>query len=203
MKPRKALAPSLAFLTLLLFGAAGVALIVLQERGLRAVLIGEGDVFFQIMLGSVGGILIAFLAWYIIALKFMAPVRSRYSRMIGPLMSRRSDRILVSICAGIGEELFFRGALQFWLGIVATAIIFVAIHGYLNPRNWRISLYGTFLTLAMVALGWAAMEFGLLAPMIAHAIIDIVLLERLHSEWKKDQRHFNPASTYADRNYPR
>lgn len=201
--PNKRLAPKISVFTLLLFGAAGIALIIFQKRDLREVLIGEGDLLFQIAIGLAGGMLIAGLAWGIIRLKFMSQIRERYSSMIGPVMTKRSDRILVSVCAGFAEELFFRGAIQHWLGIIATAIIFVAIHGYLDPRNWRISLYGTFMTLAMIGIGWAAEEFGLIGPMIAHTLIDIVLLEKLHAEWVKRSSEFNPASIYADRNYPR
>ncbi len=203
VKPKMRLAPKLSVLTLLLFGAAGIALIIFQDRDPIKVVIGEADIFFQIAIGVAGGLLIAGIAWWIIRRRFMSPIRERYSAMIGPVMARRSDRIIVSICAGFAEELFFRGAIQHWLGIIATAIIFVAIHGYLDPRDWRISLYGTFMTLAMIAIGWAAAEFGLIGPMLAHTIIDIFLLEKLHGEWMKRSVTVNPANTYADRNYPR
>ncbi len=197
------LAPKLSVLTLLLFGAAGIALMIFQGRDPIGVVIGRAGVFFQIVIGVAGGLLIAGTAWWIIRRNFMSPIRERYAAMIGPVMARRSDRIIVSLCAGFAEELFFRGAVQFWLGIIATAVIFVAIHGYLDLRDWRISLYGAFMTLAMIAIGWAASEYGLIGPMIAHTIIDIFLLEKLHGEWMKRSGMVNPANTYADRNYPR
>jgi len=92
-------------------------------------------------------------------------------------------RIAISICAGVGEELFFRGALQPWLGIPVTAVVFVAIHGYLDPRDKRLFLYGTLLTLCMMVLGWMAEVQGLVGPMVAHTLIDILLLERLHGTY--------------------
>lgn len=204
-RPRQKLSPLLGLLTFLLFGGAGVALMIYQERVIAQVLIGNGDLLFQILLGLASGALIAYAAWAIIKQPFMQPVRKHYSSVIGPIMARRIDRIFVSFCAGVGEEIMFRGALQYWLGIPITAILFVAIHGYLDPRNWRISLYGIFMTIAMLLLGWIAQRYGLLAPMIAHTLIDIYLLEQLHKEWKSrsSSPEANPVNTYADHGGPR
>jgi uncharacterized protein len=177
----------LGSLTLLFFGGGGLLLIIYQGRDPLSVLIGISDLWLQIFLGAAMGLLIGSVAWGIIQLRFMRSIRTYYSDMIGPLIASRSDRIFISICAGVGEEIFFRGALQYWLGIPVTAIIFVAIHGYLDPRNWRISVYGGFMTIAMMAIGWVAERYGLLAPIIAHTLIDIVLLERLHSQWRSQQ----------------
>jgi len=65
------------------------------------------------------------------------------------------------------------------MGIIITAILFVAIHGYLNPRNWRISIYGVFMTAGIVLLGYLAETMGLLVAIVAHTIIDIYLLNRM------------------------
>ena len=54
----------------------------------------------------------------------------------------RTDALFISFCAGFGEEILFRTGMQHYLGILITSIFFVAIHGYLNPFNWRYSLYG-------------------------------------------------------------
>jgi uncharacterized protein len=177
---------TLGGLTILFFGVGGMALIVwVQDRDPFTVLFGRGDVAFQLLLGTVAGLWTGFAAWAIIRLPFMARIDRKYADLIGPLISRRSERIWISICAGVGEEIFFRGALQYWLGIPITAILFVAVHGYLDPRDWRISIYGIFMTLAMMLLGWLALRYGLLAPMLAHTIVDIVLLEKLHASWKE------------------
>ena len=87
---------------------------------------------------------------------------------------------MISFCAGVGEELLFRGALQYWLGVPLTAIGFVALHGYLNPRDARVSVYGIYLVLCMFAYGLLAERMGLLPAMIAHVLFDVVLLDRLH-----------------------
>ncbi len=170
----------LALVTLVLFGMGGLALIVFgQHRSFTQVLLGERTVVFQVMAGSSAGIAIGSVAGWLIDRSFMRSVKHHYTRMIGGVVTRPVDIVLVSLCAGIGEEIFFRGAIQQWLGITATAILFVAIHGYLDPRNWRLCIYGVTLSLGMMALGWMAETWGLLAPMAAHAAIDVVLLRKL------------------------
>ncbi len=176
----------LGLITLLVFGGGGAALIHwVQGRDLLALHIGPLDPWLQLATGTVVGTAMGLLALWLVHRRWMAPVIGRYSDMIGPWMQLRSQRILVSICAGVGEELFFRGAVQHWLGITITAVLFVAIHGYLDPRNWRISIYGVVLTAMMIALGWMAEHQGLLAPMAAHTMIDVVLLEGLYADWRK------------------
>jgi hypothetical protein len=176
----------LGLFTILFFGVGGVLLMRhVQGRSPLELLVGPADPGMQLLWGAVAGLVIGFAAWGMVAMRFMDPVRAKYAKLIGPLMARRSDRLFVSVCAGVGEELFFRGALQWWLGIPITAVLFVAIHGYLDPRNWRISIYGVFMTLAMMGLGWMADHLGLLAPILAHTLIDVVLLERLHADWRR------------------
>lgn len=187
-KPLRSPALLLGLLTLLLFGGGGAALTHwVQGRDLVALNTGPWNPWLQLATGTGVGTAMGLAALYLVHRRWMAPVIGRYSDMIGPWMQLRSQRILVSICAGVGEELFFRGAVQHWLGITITAVIFVAIHGYLDPRNWRISIYGLVLTAMMIALGWMAEHQGLLAPMAAHTMIDLVLLEGLYHAWRKKE----------------
>lgn len=176
----------LAAATLIVFGGVGAWLIIsVQDRSLTSVLFGATPIWKQVLIGIASGLVIGAGAWASITRSFLAPVRVKYATLIGPLMPLMAAQVLVSICAGVGEELFFRGALQHWLGIPWTAVVFVALHGYLDPRDVRISLYGIYLTGAMIVLGWLAQEMGLLAPIIAHTLIDIVLLNRLVNDWRK------------------
>jgi len=178
--------PALVFSTLLVFGLGGALLMRhAQHRSVWSVIIGGTPLWWQVLVGAGGGLVIAFAAWWLVRRPCMAPVLARYAGLIGPLMPWRRDRVLLSLCAGVGEELFFRGALQYWMGIPLTALVFVALHGYLDPRDRRITTYGAFMTLAMMGLGWMADRFGLLAPMVAHAVIDVVLLEGLYAAWRK------------------
>ena len=90
-----------------------------------------------------------------------------------------STIFFVSFCAGFGEEVLFRGVLQPKLGIWLTAVIFVGIHGYLNPNNWRISIYGIYLTIVIALTGYLSRHFGLTTAIITHMIIDVILFYKL------------------------
>lgn len=172
--------------TVLLFGGAGLLLITfVQGRDPWVLLMGPWSAGLQVLVGAAVGAGMGFAAWQLASSPGMQPVLDRYAERIGPLLSRRSDRIFLSLCAGVGEELFFRGALQHWLGVLLTALIFVAVHGYLDPRDRRMFLYGSVMTVMMAGLGWLAGYMGLLAPMAAHAVIDIVLFEGLHRAWRE------------------
>lgn len=146
---------------------------------------GEAAFWKQLLIGVPAGLISGFLALLIIRREFMRGVRVRYARMIGELNLNWSEILFISMCAGVGEELLFRGVLQPLIGdllgsinagIVMTAFLFVAIHGYLNPRDWRISVYGAFMTLVIAGLGWLTELYGVWTAVIAHALIDVILL---------------------------
>ncbi|MBL0126339.1 MAG: CPBP family intramembrane metalloprotease [Flavobacteriales bacterium] len=184
--PGPKLALGLALFTVVVLGGGGAWLIVsVQERSLVDLLIGSSPWYVQTIIGIIGGWLIAIGGWWIITRTWLEPVRVRYTNLIGPLLTGRWIQIIVSICAGVGEEILFRGCLQHWLGITLTAFGFVALHGYLNPRDLRVSAYGLYMSAAMIALGVVADHFGLIAPIVAHTVIDIVLIDRLVKDWRK------------------
>jgi uncharacterized protein len=132
----------------------------------------------QLVWGLGVGLVSAFIAYKIISLKFMEGVRIKYARMLGDMDLTTQEIVFISICAGIGEEILFRGALQPLLGIFLTAIIFVAIHGYLNPRDWRISVYGLFMTVVIIGFGFMTELVGIWSAVAAHFVIDVYLLTR-------------------------
>ncbi|MCB9170828.1 MAG: CPBP family intramembrane metalloprotease [Flavobacteriales bacterium] len=171
---------ALALFTLLGIGGLGTWLVIaVQERQFLPMVLGDRPWVALLVCGPVLGSLTAWCAWRIIAWPRSEPMRHYYADLIGPWMRHGVDRWAVSICAGIGEELLFRGALQFWLGIPITAVLFVAVHGYLDPRKPPLLAYGLYMTAAMMVFGWMAREHGLLAPTMAHIMVDLVLIDRL------------------------
>ncbi|MFM7387280.1 MAG: type II CAAX prenyl endopeptidase Rce1 family protein, partial [Bacteroidota bacterium] len=83
---------------------------------------------------------------------------------------------------GLGEELFFRAALQPYLGIWITSVLFVAIHGYLNPWNWRMSLYGLMILPFIFLLSFGYEHFGLWFAVAAHFAYNAVLFTAMVRE---------------------
>ena len=138
----------------------------------------EGGIFwyYQLPIGLIYGLVAAWLGWHLIKLQLMHEVRNFYSSIIWQLKLNWLDVLFISFCAGVGEELLFRGAIQYWLGIYFTSIVFVGIHGYLNQKDLKISIYGGYLTLVMIGISYGFEELGLVSAMAAHFAIDVYLL---------------------------
>jgi membrane protease YdiL (CAAX protease family) len=132
------------------------------------------------------GLMFGFVYAFIALLFMQAPVfdglNTRMEHVIGELKLSLFAGIFLSICAGLGEELLFRAALQPYLGIWISAILFVAIHGYLNPWNWRFSLYGLIILPFVVILSYGFDHFGLWFAVMAHFDYDAVLFTAMVRE---------------------
>ena len=151
------------------------------------IFISKQGILKELIIGMCLGILSGLFAWLIIQLKILQPVREKYQNVIGSLRMNIGTIVIVSICAGVGEEILFRGILQSYFGIWVTAVGFVAIHGYLNPFDWRISIYGAYMTAAIIAIGYLNQFYGLTSAMIAHTIIDIILFVKLTREYPNNR----------------
>jgi membrane protease YdiL (CAAX protease family) len=129
--------------------------------------------------GLMFGFVYAFLALLFMQAPVFEGLNSRIEHLIGELKLTLFGGVFLSICAGIGEELLFRAALQPYLGIWITSVLFVAIHGYLNPWNWRFSLYGLIILPFVVILSYGFDYFGLWFAVMAHFAYDAVLFTAL------------------------
>lgn len=87
--------------------------------------------------------------------------------------------LFYSFCAGLGEEILFRGAIQAYIHIWPTAIIFVLLHGYVNPKDLKTSIYGVFLILVSAGFGYMMKYWGIYAAMSAHFIYDVIMFSYL------------------------
>ena len=101
----------------------------------------------------------------------LLPVLRKISDELAPRLvdgARRWDLILVSVFSGVGEEAFFRGALQPVLGLVATSILFGALHVGPDRRYlaWTLWAVGAGFLFGFL-YEWTG---GLLAPMTAHVL---------------------------------
>jgi membrane protease YdiL (CAAX protease family) len=78
--------------------------------------------------------------------------------------------ILAGVTAACGEEIFFRGFLQQYLGLLAASLLFMIAH--LGKREIRtISFWSVFQGLYLgLFFAWSG---NLLVPMIAHGLFDL------------------------------
>ncbi len=99
---------------------------------------------------------------------------------IRPIFSETKliDLCFISACAGIGEELLFRGVIQVKLGIVVASIIFGLMH-FITPA------YCVIATIMGVYLGFMFKHYdSLLVPIQLHFVYDLgalILIKYLYS----------------------
>ena len=134
----------------------------------------------------------------------LLPALRKVSDELAPRLvdgARRWDLLLVSAFSGVGEEAFFRGALQPALGLVATSILFGALHigpdrRYLAWTLWAIGagfLFGFLYE-------WTG---GLLAPMSAHVLHNAATLLLWKLSREKRLRTLGEVSLGRDTATPR
>lgn len=146
----------------------------------------------QILVGLVAGFIFGLLAWWMISRPQMKEIKLKYGRLIHKLKLNVGEILFLSFSAGVGEEFLFRGVLQPYWGVWITAVFFVAIHGYLDPRDKNMMSYGLTMTVIIGILGYFKIYLGLIAPMAAHMAIDVVLLYKLtHDSSLKPETIFN------------
>ncbi len=80
---------------------------------------------------------------------------------------------LLSLAAGFGEEILFRGVLQPWIGLYLASLIF----GLLHALSLGFFLFATAMGLYLGGLYHAS--GALLVPILAHAVYDVFALYML------------------------
>jgi membrane protease YdiL (CAAX protease family) len=112
-------------------------------------------------------------------------VRRVYYEVLVPLFGRldRTSILLIAIAAGVGEEWFFRGVVQPWLGWVGGSLVFGAAH----VGGRRMVAFGVWAAVMGLALGGLALASGgLLAPAVAHGMYDALALEYIRRRALRD-----------------
>lgn len=130
------------------------------------------------------GILFGLFVIWMTELDYFEESMAKYRNLLDNYELNTFYVVFLSICAGVGEEIFFRGTLQpligyfstTWISIWITAAFFVAIHGYFSIKNKRVNIFAVLLTLFIGLLGWAAQEYTLWLAIYAHFSYDLVLL---------------------------
>lgn len=144
-----------------------------------------------ILYGTILGLAYGVLSLLLIQAKVFDKMPNRIEHIVKGMNLTILDCVFLSICAGVGEELLFRSGIQFYLGPIITSILFVAIHGYLNPRNWRMSLYGLIVLPFIFLIAYAFEEFGLWFCIFAHFSYDLVLFIIISRENKKELENYS------------
>jgi len=180
MKISRKLLFAFSVFTIVVFSVIGLLVIVyLQGQSLTLVFAGQAQLSSQIVYGSVYGLMASIGAILLTGLPSFTQVTRHFRNIFANANLQFIDVVFASICAGVGEEILFRGAIQPYLGIWITAIVFVAIHGYLNWKNKPLFKYGVFMVLLSAGFGYLTQLVGLNAAIIAHALFDICMFSYL------------------------
>lgn len=96
--------------------------------------------------------------------------------------------VLISIFSGVGEEAFFRGAVQQEFGLVVASLLFGLVH--VGPDR-RYLVWTAWAVLAGFVFGVVYdLSGGLLAPVLAHAVHNAATL----LVWKRSRRGLGKGS---------
>lgn len=122
------------------------------------------------------GIIFGLIVIWLTELNYFEKSMSKYKNLLDNYELNTALVIFLSVSAGVGEEIFFRGALQPIFGIWVTSIFFVAIHGYFSFKDVKINIFAIMLTLFIALLGWASQNYSIWLAISAHFSYDLVLL---------------------------
>ena len=176
----------LAWFFYLFLAIGGVLWIGLREGSIPLSLFADAESW-PVDLGLAAGAGVALIgAWRLMAhLSGRARELEReLAKMLGPLQP--TEILALALLSGFAEELFFRGAMQASWGWLPTTIVFALIHTGPGPsyRMWT-----AFAALAGLVLGGLMLWRGnLLAPVLAHVLVNGINLQRLNVTTAPDDR---------------
>ena len=124
------------------------------------------------------GMAASLLALWAAGRRWLAAARElerRVAEMLGPI--ERAEALGLAFLSGVGEEIFFRGAVQQAWGWLVAAALFAVLH---TGPGRALKLWTVFAALAGLALGAVTLATGnLLAAIVAHFLVNAVGLSRV------------------------
>lgn len=167
--------------TLFGFSAMGIMLIYgYQEISVQDALFGGESWLWQMLIGSSYGIISALLIVLVARMELIEPsITKFFNKVFKDFHPTFEEIIFYSFCAAVGEELLFRAGIQPFLGVWLTAFLFVFIHGYLDPYDWRLSVIGILEVIFTAGMGYLFIHLGLFSAICSHFVFDVVAFSYL------------------------
>lgn len=178
-RPDRVLSPRLyhlAWFFYLLLAAAAVVWIGMRRGAIgAAVFFDPSRWFVDVVWGAAAGLALVGL-WWIIARRFSAARRFEdlLSGLLGSLDTTQA--IGLALLSGFAEELFFRGAVQDTWGIWVASALFAALHTGRDRGMWVWTAFA--LVAGLLFGGLVVLSGNLLAPMVAHVLVNAIGLTR-------------------------
>jgi len=133
----------------------------------------------DVVIGLGVAVALAAVNWWLLrrapANPLVSGVRKVYADLLAPLFAPLGPWavVVIGLAAGVGEELLFRGLLQPLVGLPAASVVF----GLAHVAGREMLGFGVWATLMGALLGGlAVVTGGLLAPVVAHGVYDVLAL---------------------------
>tara|TARA_Y100000588_G_scaffold393114_1_gene507640 strand:- start:1968 stop:2519 length:552 start_codon:yes stop_codon:yes gene_type:complete len=170
---------------LALLGEGALVVIALAWAVFRGLPLAAGNIVPAVFLGFLTAVLLMLVNWYLLR---VAPdvagvreFRNIYQTLLKPTFRtvKGFDIVVISVAAGIGEELFFRGVIQPEIGVLFAALFFGLLHTG-GRGTW---IYGMWVAIMGAVLGAVTIvSGGLLAAILAHTTYDAAALFYIRSD---------------------
>ena len=170
---------------LALLGEGALVVVALMWLRVRGIPLLWGGAFEGLLVGCCAAAALSAANLYLLRGALELPgvraIRRLYLNTLQPLFGGLSgiQIAIISVAAGVGEELLFRGVLQPEFGLIPAGVIFGLLHmggrGTLAFGLWAMAM-GSVLGLLAV---WTN---GLLAPIVAHAVYDAAAMRYIAME---------------------
>ena len=122
-----------------------------------------------------GGLLVG--VWWLAQSTFPAArqLERELAELLGPLQT--GEIVALAVISGFAEELFFRGAVQGAWGWLPATLLFALLH---TGPGWSYKLWTAFAGMAgLILAGLMVWRGNLLAPVVAHVLVNGINLQRL------------------------
>jgi membrane protease YdiL (CAAX protease family) len=129
----------------------------------------ENGHIYSLAVGLAFGALIVMLTRVLVPRISWARALHRQLRPVAAGISLTGIAVL-AVLSAVGEELFFRGLLQPWMGLVPQALLFGLAHQVPGPSRWVWICWATAVGLALGAI--FELTGSLAGPLAAHALIN-------------------------------
>lgn len=151
------------------------------HRSLRSLIAAAPSSAADVLLGiTLGVVLAGVVAVVVLRVPAASALRAIIERVLATARPSTLDFVLLAACAGVGEELFFRAALQPVTGIIVAALAFAILHTGV-PKSRGVVTFAAYVFAMGLILGSAFQLLGLGAAMAMHAVFDwsfLVLVSR-------------------------
>jgi uncharacterized protein len=175
----------LSWLTLTGMSAIGILLIIYgQKKDVAVVFSGNKMYYRQFLSGLAFGGLASILAVILLKSSMFKGVRTFFTNLINEIQPTFLNILFYSFCASVGEEILFRAGIQPFIGIWPASLLFVLLHGYINPSNINLTIYGVFLVIICSGFGYLFKFFGIGSCITAHFVYDVSMFSLLKYSYK-------------------